>query len=231
MLRTVEAFVTSHLMAEASYYVSINGANEGPFPVEDLRAWLGEGRLDETTQVWDGAAWQPLGDFLKTLALPSSPPVQAQSAPAKVVTPSLPAKEFEALGGLDTRELEELSEAEDQIDKAWKAGLVVGAITLLVAVILIFVGPTAGINGWFMLIDAALCLGLAYGIRRNSRTCAIVMFIYYIASKISYWSSTGAGGGIYIWGLTLVIAYWFLMAIFGTFTWHKVNAAAQKVQA
>ncbi len=219
-------------MPESGYYVSINGETEGPYPPEDLVAWHGEGRMNDATQVWDGVAWMSLGDFLKTLKTPTAPPVQkAAPATARKGTSPLPAEEFESLGGLDAHLLEELNEAEEQIGKAWKAGLAVSILSLLLSMVLFFAGPFMGIPWWAVLIEALMVLGLTYGVRRNSRTCAILLFVLYIADKIPYWTGKGAGGGIYMWILTFVIAYWFLMAIFGTFAWHKINKLAEQVES
>lgn len=68
-----------------------------------------------------------------------------------------------------------LVKANSQIRSAWIAGTISGVVTLIFTFIL----ETPG-----MFIDVLLIFGLTWGIYKKSRICAVIMFIYFILSKI-----------------------------------------------
>jgi hypothetical protein len=43
----------------------------------------------------------------------------------------------------------------------------------------------------FNLLDVGLFFGLAYGIYRNSRTCAIVLLVYHLGNRFGMYQATG----------------------------------------
>jgi hypothetical protein len=73
-----------------------------------------------------------------------------------------------------------IAKANKQIKNAWIAGTISGIVTLIVTFILQIRG---------MLIDVLLIFGLTWGIYKKSRICAVIMFIYFILSKILLWQT------------------------------------------
>jgi serine/threonine-protein kinase len=107
------------------------------------------------------------------------------------------------------------------IKVAWIAGTISGVITLLVTVFAIFGQSILGFTAW-ELFDVALIFGLAFGIYKKSRTCAILMFIYFVSAKILIMSETGKADGLL---MGLLFAYFFARGIQGTFQYHRLLQA------
>jgi serine/threonine-protein kinase len=105
-----------------------------------------------------------------------------------------------------------------KIKNAWVAAVISGSITLIFTLIAMAGTSIAGITAWGM-VDVALIFGLAYGIYRKSRTCAVVMLVYFVLSKILMMAQTGQPSGIV---LAIVFAYYFAMGVAGTFQYHKL---------
>ncbi|HTY07646.1 MAG TPA: hypothetical protein VMF29_00645, partial [Candidatus Edwardsbacteria bacterium] len=76
-----------------------------------------------------------------------------------------------------------------------------------------------GFSAW-NLLDAALILGLSFGLYRNSRTCAVILFAYFVLSKVMMWVQLGNVAGL---PLALAFGYFFLMGILGTFAYHQAK--------
>jgi serine/threonine-protein kinase len=107
-----------------------------------------------------------------------------------------------------------------RIKTAWIAAAISGSITLFVSLLAIGGTSIAGVTG-LNLVDAALIFGLAYGIYRKSRTCAVIMLIYFIASKIFIMTQTHSGNGIF---LAVVFLLCFVQGVIGTFQYHKITS-------
>lgn len=69
------------------------------------------------------------------------------------------------------------------IRNGWVAACVSGALTLLFATLAANGKALPGMSS-MMFIDVVLILGLGFGIYRKSRVCAVLMLVYFIASKI-----------------------------------------------
>jgi serine/threonine-protein kinase len=104
-----------------------------------------------------------------------------------------------------------------KIKHAWVAGLVSGAITLLVTLLAVSGFKVLGFDAWEFL-DVALILGLTYGIYRKSRVCALLMFLYFLASKILMFVQSGKPNGIV---MGIIFLYYFGQGVAGTFAYHK----------
>lgn len=107
-----------------------------------------------------------------------------------------------------------------KIKHAWVAAVVSGCITLVATLVAMSGTDILGFSAW-ELIDVALIFGLAFGIYRKSRTCAVIMFVYFIASKILITMQTGRPSGI---PLALVFGYCFWQGIAGTFAYHRLDS-------
>ena len=69
------------------------------------------------------------------------------------------------------------------------------------------------------LTDAALMALLAFGIRRMSRTAALIAFLYYVAGRIDLWTEYGSQNPV-IAGIFVLM---FLSAVRGTFAYHRLK--------
>ena len=113
----------------------------------------------------------------------------------------------------------DLQKAEKAIKGAWIAAVISGSVTLLVAVLALLGVRLFNFTAW-VLIDVALIFGLAYGIYRRSRVCAVIMFVYFIISKIYILVTAGGVTGL---PLAIVFAYFFFQGIRGTFAYHSLK--------
>lgn len=105
-----------------------------------------------------------------------------------------------------------------KIKNAWVAGAISGGLTLVVVLIAIFSGKDiAGIDAW-SLIDVVFILGFSYGVYRKSRTCAILLFVIFLLSKVITWVDSGRPSGL---PLALVFLWYYAQGIVGTFAYHK----------
>ena len=113
-----------------------------------------------------------------------------------------------------------------KIKHAWTAGLISAALTFLVTLLAIFGVKIMEIDAW-QLLDVALILGLAYGIYRKSRVYAVLMFAYFLISKIIMIAQTGKPNGIV---MAIIFLYYYAQGISGTFAYHKHLQAARAGQ-
>jgi hypothetical protein len=105
-----------------------------------------------------------------------------------------------------------------KIKSAWVAALISASVTLVITLIAMSGKNLFGFSAW-ELIDVTLIFGLAFGIYKKSRLCAVLMFIYFIASKIALMAQFGVSISIVV---AIAFAYFFWQGISGTFAYHKV---------
>jgi serine/threonine-protein kinase len=107
-----------------------------------------------------------------------------------------------------------------KIKNAAVAGAISCGITLIVtALTLVNVNILGFMNAW-QFLDVALIGGLAFGIYRKSRACAVIMLLYFIASKIMIVAATGRASGLV---LAVVFLYYYALGVQGTFAYHKLR--------
>ena len=109
-----------------------------------------------------------------------------------------------------------------KIKAGWVAALISAAMTLAVTLIAMAGTDIAGFSAW-QLIDVGLILGLAFGIYKKSRTCAVIMLLYFAAGKIMAVMESGKPTGI-VMGLVFTIFFW--KAVAGTFAYHAFKKEA-----
>jgi serine/threonine-protein kinase len=110
-----------------------------------------------------------------------------------------------------------------KIRVAWIACLVSASMTLVVIAIVIATGSKRlGLQGPIDLVDVAFILGMAFGISRKSRVCAVLMLVYFAFSKYLIMRATGQVGGVW---LGLVFLYFYAQGVVGTFEYHKLRKA------
>jgi serine/threonine-protein kinase len=106
-----------------------------------------------------------------------------------------------------------------KIKSAWVAAAISGSITLVVTLISMSGTDILGFSAW-ELIDVGLIFGLAFGIYRKSRACAVVMLSYFIISKIILMVESGKPSGVV---LSIIFIYYFWQGVSGTFAYHKLK--------
>lgn len=117
---------------------------------------------------------------------------------------------------------DDLSVVPDKIHKkirnAAVACLISAAITLVFA--LLAASGTLALAGFGLaqLVDVALILGLAFGIYKRSRICAVIMLVYFVISKVWLFRATGQFSGGFV---ALVFLYLYGQGVVGTFAFHK----------
>ena len=115
-----------------------------------------------------------------------------------------------------------LDQAERHVSNAWWAALISAGVTVVFAFISLGGTAHAGIDAWAF-ADVVLILALAFGLSRKSRVCAILLFLYFVGSKLLMWSENPqqASRGSFV---AIVFMYYFFMGIVGTFQWHSLAA-------
>lgn len=102
-----------------------------------------------------------------------------------------------------------------------------GAATLLLIVIGM-VSKNAinyGFNLWNFL-DVALFWGLAFGVFKRSRTCALILLVYSLLNRIDMWQRSH-DIGIAFGGLALVFVILYFLGVLGTFAHHSIKRENQ----
>lgn len=118
----------------------------------------------------------------------------------------------------------------DEAKRASRNGAIAAAIsagmTLIFVVYAIRTNAEGGIYGVFndplMFVDVGLIALCAVGMLRKSRAAAVLIFVYFVLSKVYITVATGQVSGLPI---ALVFLYFYGRAIQGTFTWHRIRKA------
>ena len=105
-----------------------------------------------------------------------------------------------------------------KIRNAWIAGLISGSITLVVTLFAIAGVSVLGYSA-VELIDVALVFGVTFGIYKKSRTCAVLMFVYFVISKIILITEMRSASHMIV---GLVFLYFYAMGVVGTFQYHRL---------
>jgi hypothetical protein len=105
-----------------------------------------------------------------------------------------------------------------KIKSAWIVGIISGCMTLVLTLIAIYGMSVLGLNVW-NLLDAALIFGLTFGIYKKSRSCAVLMLIYFVGSKIIIIADTGKFSGAIV---SIIFIHYYLQGVIGTFAYHKL---------
>ncbi|GAB60759.1 hypothetical protein [Rheinheimera nanhaiensis] len=106
------------------------------------------------------------------------------------------------------------------------AACISGTLTVVVMAFAISTdaeGSFALFNNPLNLVDAALIFICAFGMYKHSRTAAVVILLYFIASKAIIAVETSKAPGI---GMALVFVYFYGKAIQGAFAYHRLEQQA-----
>ncbi len=105
------------------------------------------------------------------------------------------------------------------IRNAWIAAVISGTISLIVVMVSVSYVQVLGIDAWDF-FDVALIFGLAYGVYRRSRVCAVLLLVHFICAR---WYMLQHGASLS--GLSLVFAlmfvYFYFRGVIGTFRYQK----------
>jgi len=113
-----------------------------------------------------------------------------------------------------------IEKAKKAIKTAWILALVSGGINLIFIFLLKNLEGEQTINfGLWNLIDVLLVFGLAFGIYKKCRVCAVIMFAYFLINQLNISLSAVMITNI---PLALVFLYYFFQGIRGTFYYHKL---------
>lgn len=122
----------------------------------------------------------------------------------------------------------------EKLDGTWKkqirnaciAGTISGVLTLLVTLISASGVDIPGLDfDLWNLFDVLLIFGLTFGIYNKNRVCAVLMFVYFVGSKVLMWQESGSVSGL---GMAALFGYFFLQGILGTFAYHRTHETADK---
>lgn len=115
-----------------------------------------------------------------------------------------------------TIDADDAERTERAIRLAWQAGAGI-AVLMLIAVIVSASGfQILDFTPW-SLIDAALILVLSFGVYKKDRASSLLLLLYFVISRIYLWEETGRPYGFLV---TLMLGYFFLQGIRGTFAHH-----------
>lgn len=121
--------------------------------------------------------------------------------------------------------VEALHEAEKSTRHGATAGFISAAITLAMVLFAMAAGSSGDLGFWndpWIILDVVLIAGLAVAIHRKSRAASVLMFAYFILSKIYLSVEMGRPAGIVV---GLVFLYFFGKAIQGSFAYHRIRAS------
>ncbi|MFF2484385.1 hypothetical protein [Paenibacillus sp. NPDC058071] len=110
----------------------------------------------------------------------------------------------------------------------------INSIRVAVIASLVSIAVTLGMsalsdtNDWAILFDAVLVMGLAFGVLMKSRTCAIILFIYFVLTKIAIAIVNPTNISGHLFSIAFIMAYW--MGVKGTFGYHKLKKTLAQQQ-
>ena len=108
-----------------------------------------------------------------------------------------------------------------KIRHAWIACVITGVLTMILALISMNGNALYGHSGMDA-FDALFVFGMAFGISRKSRVCAVLMLLYFILSKYLLYKASGQASG-FLFGL--VFLFFYVQGVLGTFEYHKLRKA------
>ena len=112
------------------------------------------------------------------------------------------------------------------IRNAWIVGTICGVLTLLVTLISAAGVDIPGLDfDLWNLLDVLLIFGLIFGIYKKNRVCAILIFVYFVRSKVLIWKESASVSGL---SVAVIFGYYFLQGILGTFAYHRTHESTHK---
>lgn len=115
----------------------------------------------------------------------------------------------------------DLHSAEKLISFGFGAAIFSASVTLIFSVASLFGYDLIGL-GASGLLDAIIVFSLAYGIYKKSRICAVIVFFYFVLSKIVLlveFDGKHTGATIFV---AILFGFYFFQGIRGTFAYHRL---------
>lgn len=121
----------------------------------------------------------------------------------------------------------EIDQSNKDVRAAIIAGLISGIMTMAVVIasILSHYNITGLGYGMYTLLDIAVIYILSLGIYMRSRICAIILFLYFVSSRVYIVIETGQ---IPVWFIVFLFGYFYYLGIRGTINYHKSKISARK---
>lgn len=121
---------------------------------------------------------------------------------------------------------------EKKINHARIAAMVSGTLTLTGSLSIIWNQTRSQLSllNIMALVDAIFIFGMAYGIYKKSRICAVLMFEYFLLSKI-FSASVSPHINPASLMIGMIFLYFFFRGITGTFDYHKCKTCREGTEA
>ena len=103
------------------------------------------------------------------------------------------------------------------------AAFVSAGLTALVVLIAMSSESGGALELWndpYNFVDVVFIVILGIGVLLRSRTAAIILFGYFVISKIAIWLEMGSFSGV---GISLVFVYFYGRAVQGSFAYHRIR--------
>jgi serine/threonine-protein kinase len=117
----------------------------------------------------------------------------------------------------------DLPAAEKAIRQGSNLGFLLAILPVPAVIVAITTDLGVAFDRWndpWVLLDAAIVAGLAFGVRRRSRTCAVGLTVFYVLTVIFNVAEEGRAFCIVV---PAILTYYFAKSIEGTFFYHKLR--------
>jgi hypothetical protein len=114
-----------------------------------------------------------------------------------------------------------------KIRNCWVAGLISVGLTFVFTLLALSGVDVLGLDAWAF-VDIAIMLGLAFGVYKKSRVCAVLLLAFFLLNKAIMWSEAGSPKG---WPLTLVFLWFFAQGIVGTVQFHRAKGRRDRAES
>lgn len=104
------------------------------------------------------------------------------------------------------------------INRAVIAALISAGVTVITTIVVLVTNAQFLQINLLSFVDVAVILGLAFGVYKKSRVCAVLLLIYYIAGQISVWLSVG---NFATFPMTILFCYFYIQGVRGTVAYHN----------
>ncbi|HAG44929.1 MAG TPA: hypothetical protein DCL31_18380 [Clostridium sp.] len=105
------------------------------------------------------------------------------------------------------------------IKTAWVLAIVSSLLTLLVVIISVLGNNNFLGLSLYSLLDVVFVLGLAFGVYKKSRVCAVMLFIFFVLGQLNILISGMGSIGSFIMSVAFATGYF--QGIRGTIHYHK----------
>jgi serine/threonine-protein kinase len=123
---------------------------------------------------------------------------------------------------MDDDTTREFIEAKHDIQRAGSIAMVAAGLSLTFSLLRLAGVKIFDTDAWLM-VDAAVVCGLACGVYQRSRTCAMLLACYFLASFVLAWGQFGLVGVV----VRAIVFYYIARGAQAAFTFHKLSRRLQ----